>query len=154
MVLYSILLWDAFCTHTWENTHTLPPSLTHPQSWETLINCTRTNNKIILLLTTGIQNERFCLKSDSDAVSHVYLNHLVLTWWFYYLVCVLMLVVDYCYLLLLQTTNAEKVLLKSSPILFVSYYLMFAYCLNGQQLTEKVNNKLSIFNLISRISRN
>lgn len=49
------------------------------------------------------------------------------------------------YVLLLQTTNIEKVMLKSTPILFISYYLMFGYCLNGQQLTDKVNkNSLSI----------
>lgn len=45
------------------------------------------------------------------------------------------------YVLLLQTTDIEKVMLKSSPILISSYYLMFSFCLNGQQMTDKVNNE-------------
>lgn len=30
---------------------------------------------------------------------------------------------------------------QSTSILFISYYLMFGYCLNGQQLIDKVNKK-------------
>lgn len=51
LVLYSILLLDVRPTHEKKtHTHTLPPSLTHPNLRETLINCTGTINKIVLLL--------------------------------------------------------------------------------------------------------
>lgn len=56
------------------------------------------------------------------------------------------------YVLLLQTTDIEKVMLKSSPILISSYYLMFSFCLNGQQMTDKVNNERTVLHYFAPLT--